>query len=76
MAEEVYQHEVAVVVLSPFGFWYLMMHMQFFLVEERVFADWAYPILLLGDFLSAGWEIFDFPRVSHAPVDLKRGVVW
>ncbi len=76
MAKEMYQHEVAVVVLSPFGFWYLMMHMQFFIVEERVFADQAYPILLLGDFLSTGWEVCDFPRISLAPVFFQRRVVW
>ena len=75
MAKEVYQHEVAVVVLSTFGLWFLMMHMQFFIIEERVFADRASPILLLGDFLSAGWEVFDFHRVSLVPVVFKRGVI-
>jgi hypothetical protein len=64
MAKGVYKLEVAVDVLSPLGLWYPMMHMQFFVIEERAFADRAYPMLLLGDFLSTGWEIFDFQRVS------------
>ena len=76
MAKEVYQHEVAVVVLSPLGPWYLMMHMQFFVIEECVFADRADPVLLLGDFLSTGWEVCDFPRISLAPVIFQRRVVW
>ncbi len=76
MAKEVYQHEVAIIVLSPFGPWFLVMHMQFFLVEERVFADRAYPVLLLGDFLSTGWEVFDLHRISLLPIVFESGVIW
>ena len=76
MAKGVYKHEVAVVVLSTFGLWFLVMHMQFFIVEERVFADWAYPLLLLGNFLPTGWEIFDFHRVSLLPIVSESGVIW
>ena len=64
MAKGVYKLEVAVGVLSPLGLWYPMMHLQSFVIEERAFADRAYPMLLLGDFLPTGWEIFDFQRVS------------
>src|SRR5438128_1949914 len=76
MAKGVYQHEVAVIVLSTLGLWFLMMHMQFFVIAERAFADRAYPILLPGDFLSPGWEIFDFHRVSLVPIVFERGVIW
>ncbi len=76
MAKEVYQHEVAIVVLSPFGLWFLMMHMQFFIIEERVFTDRANPVLLLGDFLSTGWEIFNLHRISLVPIVFESGVVW
>jgi len=41
MAKGVDKHEIAVGVLSPLGLWYPMMHMQFFVIEERVFADRA-----------------------------------
>ena len=64
MAKGVYKHEVAVGVLSPLSLWYPMMHMQLFVIEERACADRAYSMLLLGDFLSTGWEIFDFQGVS------------
>ena len=76
MAKEVYQHEVAIVVLSPFGLWFLMMHMQFFIIEERVFADRADPVLLLCDFLSTGWEIFDLHCISLLPIVFESRVVW
>ena len=76
MAKGVYKHEVAVVVLSTFGLWFLVMHMQFFVIEERAFADWTYLILLPGDFLSTGWEIFDFQRVSLVPIGFESGVIW
>ena len=76
MAKGVYKHEVAVVVLSPLGLWFLMMDMEFFIIEERVFADRAYPVLLPGDFLSTGWEIFDFHRVSLLPIVSESGVIW
>ena len=76
MAKGVYKHEVAVVVLSTLGLWFLMMDMEFFIIEERVFADRAYPLLLLGDLLSTGWEIFDFHRVSLLPIVFERGVIW
>ena len=64
MAKGMDKYEIAVGVLSPLGLWYPMMHMQLFVIEERAFADRAYPMLLLGDFLSTGWEIFDFQGVS------------
>ncbi len=76
MAKSVYQHEIAVGVLSPFGLWFPMMHMQLFVIEERVFADRAYPVLLPGDFLSTGWEIFDFQGISPLPVSFESGVIW
>ncbi len=76
MAKVVYKDEVAVVVLSPFSFRFLMMHMQLLLIEECVFADWAYPLLFPGDFLSTGWEVFGFCHVSHLPVVFERGVIW
>ncbi len=76
MTKGVYQLKVAVIVLSPFGLWFLVMHMQLFVIEERAFADRAYPILLLGDFLSTGWEIFDFQRVSLDPIGFENGVIW
>jgi hypothetical protein len=41
MAKGMDKHEIAVGVLSPLGLWYPMMHMQFFVIEERVFADRA-----------------------------------
>ena len=76
MAKGVYKHEVAVVVLSTLGLWFLMMDMEFFIIEERVFADRAYPMLHLGDFLSTGWEIFDFQGISPLPVGFESGVIW
>jgi len=76
MAKGMNKHEIAVGVLSPLGLWYPMMHMQFFVIEERAFADRAYPMLLLGDFLSTGWEIFDFQRISPLPVGFESGVIW
>ena len=76
MAKIVYKHEIAINVLSTFGLWFLMMHMQFFIVEERIFADWAYSILFPGHFLSAGWKIFGFCRVSLLPVVFEGWVVW
>ena len=76
MAEGVYKHEIAIAVLSPLGLWYLVMHMQLFIIEERVLADWAYPMMLLGDFLSTGWEIFDFQGISPLPVGFESGVIW
>src|SRR5260370_40302652 len=75
MTKGVYQLKVAVIVLSTFGLWFPMMHMQPFVIEERAFADRAYPILLLGDFLSTGREIFDFQRVSLDPIGFERGVI-
>ena len=41
MAKGVYKREIAVAVLPPLALWYPMMHMQFFVIEERVFADRA-----------------------------------
>jgi hypothetical protein len=41
MAKSVYKHEIAVGVLSPLGLWFPMMYMQFFVIEERAFADRA-----------------------------------
>ena len=76
MTKGVYQLKVAVIVLSPFGLWFLVMHMQLFVIEERAFTDRAYPMLLLGDFLSTGWEVCDFPRISLAPVIFQSRVVW
>ncbi len=76
MAQGVYKLKVAVIVLSPFGLWFLMMHMQLFVIEERALADRAYPMLLPGDFLSTGWEIFDFHHVSLVPVGFESGVIW
>ena len=76
MAKGVYKHEVAVVVLSTFGLWFLVMHLQLLIIEECVFADRAYPALFPGDFLSTGWEIFDFHRVSLLPIVFERGVIW
>ena len=76
MAKIVYQDEVAVVVLSPFGFWFLVMHLQLLIIEECVFADWAYPMLFPGDFLSTGWEVFGFRHVSLLPVVFERRVIW
>jgi hypothetical protein len=76
MAKGVYKHEIAVGVLSPLSLWFPMMHMQLFVIEERAFADRAYPILLLGDFLSTGWKIFDFQGISPLPVGFEGGVIW
>jgi hypothetical protein len=76
MAKAVYKHEIAVVVLSPLGLWYPMMHMQLFVIEQRAFADRADPMLLPGDFLSTGWEIFDFQGISPLPVGFESRVIW
>ena len=76
MAKGMHKHEIAVGVLSPLGLWVLMMHMQLFVIEKRAFADRAYPLLLLGDFLSTGWEIFDFQGISPLPVGFERRVIW
>ena len=76
MAKDVHKLEVAVDVLSPLGLWYAMMPMQLFVIEERALTDRADPMLLLGDFLSTGWEIFDFQGISPLPVGFESGVIW
>ncbi len=76
MAKIVYKDEVAVVVLSTFGFRFLVMYMQLLIIEECVFAERAYPVLFPGDFLSTGWEVFGFRHVSLLPVVCERGVIW
>ena len=76
MAKIVYKDEVAIVVFSTLGLWFLVMHLQLLIIEECVFADRAYPALFPGDFLSTGWEIFGFRHVSPLPVVFERGVIW
>ncbi len=76
MAKIVHEYEIAIVVLSTFSFWFLVMYMEFFIIEERIFTDWAYPILFPGDLLSTRWEIFSFRCISLLPVVFESGVIW
>lgn len=76
VAKEVYKDEVAIGVFPTFCSRFLVMHMQFFSIEECVLANWTESTLLPGEFLFTGWEIFGLSRVSLLPVVLEGGIVW
>ena len=76
MAKRVHKCEIAIVVLSTLNSWLLVMHMEFFIIEEGIFADRAYPILFPGDLLSTRWEVFGLRCISLLPVVFESRVVW
>jgi hypothetical protein len=76
VAVQVYKLQVAIGIFSPILFWFDMMGVQFFPIEEAFPACFTDIFLILGNTLFTGREVFDIGLVPLLPVYPQIRIVW